>query len=150
MNLVSTARIWTMADKESTVETSKKVAALRQIRAAIAHLNKGELECAITLAGAAEGQIPESIMESLFRLIQRKLPGAEINKVRDWLKHKSGPDTATISEFEAALMISSAIKKFVGAYGFSHPDFEKFSTWAVEKGHLPRPLTLKVTQLPLP
>jgi hypothetical protein len=35
-------------------ETTKKLAAQRQIGAAIAHLHKAELECAVTLATAAE------------------------------------------------------------------------------------------------
>ena len=138
VNLVGVA----MTDeKEVKIETTKQTASLRQIIAAITHLHKKELECAITLAGAAEGQLPESTGEYLFRLLKRVASHDELNLVRDWLKHPSGPDKATITEFEAALMISRAIHKFVSVYKASHPQFETFSEWVVAAGHMPRPLT---------
>ena len=37
------------------IETTKRLAAQRQIDAAVNHLRKSELECAITLATGAEG-----------------------------------------------------------------------------------------------
>ena len=136
-----------MAEKEEViVDTSKQLASLRQIIAAIDHLHKKELECAITLAGAAEGQLPEKRTDYLFRLLKKVFSHDDLNLVRDWLKHQSGPENAIISEFEAALMISRAIHKFVGVYQASHPKFEEFSKWAVDAGHLPRPLTTDARQ----
>ena len=111
-----------MADREEvTVDTSKQLASLRQIIAAIEHLHKRELECAITLAGAAEGQLPETAKDYLFRLLKKVFSHDDLNLVRDWLKHQSGPENATITEFEAALMISRAIHKFVAVDQASHP-----------------------------
>jgi hypothetical protein len=132
-----------MADrKEVTVDTSKQLASLRQIIAAIDHLHKKELECAITLAGAAEGQLSETTTEYLFRILKKVFSHDELNLVRDWLKHQSGPENATITEFEAAIMISRAIHKFVAVYQASHPRFEEFGKWAVAAGHLAQPLTV--------
>jgi len=47
-------------DNQVTIETSRKLAAQRQIDGAIAHLCESELECAITLAGAAEEVLPDT------------------------------------------------------------------------------------------
>jgi hypothetical protein len=44
---------------ERVIQTSKRLAAEREIHAAIAHFRAGDFECAITLCGAAEGEIPE-------------------------------------------------------------------------------------------
>jgi hypothetical protein len=126
---------------EVKIDTSKQLASWRQIIAAIAHLHKREFECAITLAGAAEGQLKETPREYLFKLLKKVFSHDELNLVRDWLKHQSGPENATITEFEAAIMIARAIHKFLAVYEASHPDFEAFSQWAVAAGHIPRPLS---------
>lgn len=62
------AREGLMAD----VETTKQLSSMRQTKAAGEYLHKGPLECAITLA--AEGQLPETKTEYLFRLLQRLKP----------------------------------------------------------------------------
>src|SRR5437016_3103522 len=56
-----------MADVGKTIETDKKRASLRQICAAIDHFHKGNYECAITLAAAGEGCVPEGVGRYLFR-----------------------------------------------------------------------------------
>ena len=121
---------------------SKKDSALRQTKAAIEHLYANELESAITLAGVAEGQLPETARQHLYRVLVQRFSHDNLNLVRNWLKHPSGPESPTISEFEAVVMISRAIQKFVAAYEASCEEFESFSAWAVEKGHLPRLLTV--------
>src|SRR5260221_7067475 len=78
----------------------KKDAAYRQILMAAKCVLEGEWECAITLAGAAEGQIED--VEGIVTLFSRtkNLPSranfnserehvAFVNGVRDWLKHSS-------------------------------------------------------------
>lgn len=45
---------------------TKKEAARRQITATIEHYEKGEYECAVTLAGAAEGQLTTKDDDSHF------------------------------------------------------------------------------------
>ena len=122
------------------VETTKQLSALRQTKAAIEHLHKGQLECAMTLAAAAEGQLPEATVEYLFRLLQRLKPQENFNLFINWLKHPTGPDKATISEFETVLVIARAIQKFVAVYEASCREFNDFSDWAVAQGHLPKPI----------
>ena len=41
------------------IKTTRKLAAQRQTDAAIAHLHEAELECAVTLAAAVEGLLPQ-------------------------------------------------------------------------------------------
>jgi histidyl-tRNA synthetase len=125
------------------VETSKQRSALRQIHGAIAHFHQGEFECAMTLAGAAEGQLPANDKLYLFRILREGATEEDFNLFTNWLKHPNGPENATISEFEVVLTISRAISKFVAAYQSSSREFEDFSKWAVAKGHIPRPLTEK-------
>ncbi|MEO6945553.1 MAG: hypothetical protein ABI150_02900 [Nitrobacter sp.] len=117
------------------VETTKQLSSMRQTKAAGEYLHKGPLECAITLA--AEGQLPETKTEYLFRLLQRLKPQENFNLFITWLKHPTGPDKATISEFEAVLVIARAIQKFVAVYEASCTEFNDFSSWAVAQGHLP-------------
>jgi len=61
------------------IKTTKQIAAYRQIVAAIEHLHKKGYECAITLAGAAEGQVKEQTTTHLFRLILNKFSSDEAN-----------------------------------------------------------------------
>jgi hypothetical protein len=44
---------------DRVIKTTKRLAAERQIHAAITHFQRGDFECAITLCSAAEGQMPE-------------------------------------------------------------------------------------------
>jgi len=108
---------------------------MRQACAAIAHFHKGEYECAITLAGAAEGQVPSSDPLYFFKLIRRKFSGDETNLYINWMKHGSGPDTATISEQEVVVTIIRAIQKFVAAYEASCKEFNDFSDWCINNGY---------------
>jgi hypothetical protein len=133
-----------MAEMGKLVETDKQRSAIRQICAAITHFHAGDYECAITLAAAGEGQVPESMKTYLFRLLKEKLPGFDHNAFSNWLKHPTGLAEATISELECVVMISRAIQKFVAAYEATRPEFEEFSKWAVQSGFIPRPLTAKV------
>jgi hypothetical protein len=134
------------------IETSKYTSSRRQINAAIAHLHSRDWECAITLAAAAEGQLPEPETQTfLFRALRKREEkdnlDLELNRVIHWLKHPTPhePERIKISEFEVALTISRAIQKFVAVYKLSAREFEGFSTWAVERGHIPRPLTAKAS-----
>jgi hypothetical protein len=79
------------------VAMTKKEAAFRQITAAIKHFESEEYECAITLAGAAEGQLfTEDGSRDLFSELKMRVPPefkdkqewvARLNETRDWLKH---------------------------------------------------------------
>jgi hypothetical protein len=108
---------------------TKKEAALRQITASIEHYNKGEYECAITLAGAAEGQLTAKDGDDhLFKQLKELVPPEFkterewvnwLNATRDWLKHETPQwgDEWVISDYSAGIMIVRAINKFNWAYG---------------------------------
>ena len=102
------------------LKLSKADAAIRQVGAAIDALERGDFDVAITLAGAAEDMIDRA--GSLFAY-HRDHPKAKelgieneelrdhMNKERNWLKHKSGPDTMDITCYSAAFMIARAVTK---------------------------------------
>ncbi len=128
------------------VRTTKKLSALRQILIAISCLDSVNYESAITLAGAAEGQIDEKLIPKdtprhLFRVLRSKFEPEPVNEDITWMKHSSGAFDREVTQFNTALTIARAIQKYVAAYQETHVKFEEFSQWAVMKKHIPRPLT---------
>jgi hypothetical protein len=87
---------------ERVIHTSKRLAAERQIHAAIADFRAGDFECAITLCSAAENQIPEPNEPSRHLFGRLKQAGAkspaptgqtdDFNFVATWMKHGWGAD----------------------------------------------------------
>ena len=96
-----------MAFSDLHIETTKRLAAQRQIDAAISHLLKSELECAITLANGAEGLLPETESRQIFAYLREHPLSKQVDfdKTIGWLKHRTQPDAATIFEFEAAVVV---------------------------------------------
>lgn len=126
------------------VDTTQKLASLRQIRGAISCLHNGDYECAITLAHAAEGIVPDKKGDDrkpLVKLTREKMPDDDPNLFSSWLKHPRGAEKATISVFEVVTMIVRAIHKFVWYYEESSDHFELFQDWAILQGHLPKRIT---------
>jgi hypothetical protein len=90
---------------------------MRQIHAAIGHLQHGDFECAMTLAAAGEGMLP-STDEPQFRELARM---TEV--IVDWLRHVPMKDkenrrrgrgqSVTIEESKAIIVIYRAIAKTV-------------------------------------
>jgi hypothetical protein len=76
-------------------------------------------------------------------LIRRKFSGDETNLYINWMKHGSGPDTATISEREVVVTIIRAIQKFVAAYEAICKEFNDFSDWCINNGYTKTPLVEK-------
>jgi hypothetical protein len=107
---------------------TKKEAAARQITAAIQHFNNKEYECAITLAGAAEGQLAAgNECGHLFAELMKRVPpefknekewADWLNATRDWLKHGAPQwgDDWNIQQQDAAIMILRSITKFQWTY----------------------------------
>ena len=62
----------------------------------------------------------------------------QINLVINWLKHDLEFETATIDEFEAAIVVARAITKFVAVFHQSAAPFEAFLRSEHEAGHLPK------------
>jgi hypothetical protein len=118
---------------------------MRQIHGAIEHAYRGDYECAITLAGAAEGILPETD-EPHFREKEKELArSSEIkaaggatgpNDYINWLKHgslvKGGPrfEAATIPAEESLKTIWRAISKFRAIYNDLSPQMLSFCDWA--------------------
>ena len=96
---------------------------MRQIHAAIEHLQRGDFECAMTLAAAGEGMLP-STDEPQFRELARM---TEVNDTVDLLRHGPMKDiehrrqgrgqTVTIEESEVIFVIYRAIAKFDAVFG---------------------------------
>jgi hypothetical protein len=122
------------------VKTTKQLSAYRQIVAAIEHLHKKDYECAITLAGAAEGQVRERASTHLFRLILKYFSSDLANAFIHWLKHPSGPNAAEIEELEVVTTIIRAIQKYVGSYQTAHREFISLSNWCIARGYTKKPL----------
>jgi hypothetical protein len=126
---------------------SKKDAAHIQILTACSLLAEGQWECAITLAGAAEGQIIEienAKVPNMFTRI-KKLESrtkfktereyiAFVNRLRDWLKHSSNQKDMLIYEREAIAMVARAIIKYWQVYRDNVDELRDFAEWAKEKG----------------
>jgi hypothetical protein len=127
------------------IKTDKQLSSMRQIIAAIQHFYKKDYECAITLAGAGEGQIKEKTSTHLFRLIRSRFSGEETNVYIKWMKHSSGPESAEITEQEVVITIIRAVQKFVGTHEATHPEFESFSEWCIRRGYTKKPLTEKAS-----
>ena len=124
-----------------SIKTTKKISAARQIRAAIGHFNLKQYDCAITLAGAGEGQSEANALNHAFNVLKRKFSAKDLNLVRNWLKHPSGSQNLTIDELEVVTALIRAVQKFVSTYKESHQDFEDFSAWCMAHGYTSTPLT---------
>jgi len=124
-----------------SVKVTRQLAILRQVICAIAHLRHGELECAITLALAAEGQMPNTEKPHLYKQLRAAAPDlardGTFNVLRDWLKHfhEDKPDDIEIQLFDVAIAVMRATTKFTAVYGKTHPEFEAFSEWCEIEGY---------------
>jgi hypothetical protein len=122
------------------LQTSKKESAARQLRSAVAHFENGDLDCAITLAGAAEGILPDTDDPYLFKML-RNHPDVDfdLNLVVNWLKHPVGPEETIVGVGEATIVIARAISKFIAVYHQSTERFEQFLSDGHKAGILPKP-----------
>jgi len=133
-----------MEEKKSSpaIVTTRQLSALRQIHAAIEHLRSGQWECAITLALAAEGQLPPTGNVHLVKALREHAPDlakdGTLNLYRDWLKHwsKDKPDEIEISAFSVTIAIMRAISKFYAVYGKSSAEMKTFGGWCRQRGYL--------------
>jgi len=126
------------------IDTNIRLASMRQIHRAIDHLHNGEYECAITLAGAAEGILPETwkphFREKVKALskspeIQEAGGATGVNDYINWLKHGSlkhgGPrfETATIPSEESVAVVYRAISKYNAVYDDLSPQMLSYLNW---------------------
>lgn len=128
---------------------TKKQASLRQLHAAIDHLRDGEYECAITLAGAAEGQLAGvrkvdfwSVLKFVATEGQPNLKAviSELNETRDWLKHPTPQldDSRYLHMDEAWIACLRAAMQFVSVFEQQSPKMNRFFKLAEKKGFYPR------------
>ncbi len=121
------------------MDTSKKDSAQRQIESAIALLRQRKLDCAITLAAAAENMLPTTDEPHLHQALQTYHDHNEfdINLVINWLKHSGEPFNAIIAESEGVIVIARAITKFIAIHFQASQPMVEFIEWAIDKGYLP-------------
>jgi hypothetical protein len=121
------------------VQTTKRLAAQRQIHAAITHFQGGGFECAISLCSAAEGQMPEpSEPMHLFGILRRASaenppPDGkkdDFNYVATWMKHGTGADEVEIEEWHVKMWLNRAISKYREVYGTGTPEMIALFPWA--------------------
>lgn len=120
------------------VEVTRKLAARRQIDAAIDHLFKREFECAITLAGAAETMLPDETEKPYIFASAAKHPlfkKAELNDVINWLKHYKLPDTKIIFERDVVIVVFRAMSKYVAVFNEAPESWHRFREWGTSRGH---------------
>ncbi len=95
---------------------------MRQTHLAILAHESGDLDAAVTLAGAADGMLPENPTQNIFGRLRDDPAMAQldrkdwiqvINWERDWLKHPTPqlPPTVTITALDAGFMIIRAMTK---------------------------------------
>ncbi|MGB6537275.1 MAG: hypothetical protein WBF58_15070 [Xanthobacteraceae bacterium] len=145
------------------IDTSIRLASMRQIHCAIDHLERGNYECAITLAAAAEGMMPEpekpyfrGKVKAMAQSEEIKAAGGAIgpNDYSVWLKHGTFNGVKTeevmIPNEEGVVWIYRAISKFHAVYDDRSPQMISFCKWA--KDWLTQDLartTSRVALLPL-
>ena len=103
------------------IDTHIRLASMRQINRAIDHAIQGEYECAITLAGAAEGMLPETWKPHFRQKIKNFAETPKSKKreeQRDQTITKIGSNTARLM-----------------ASGLRPPQFQqkKVSLWSIER-----------------
>jgi hypothetical protein len=130
-----------------SIDTHVRLAAMRQINRAIDHCVNGEYECAITLAGAAEGMLPDTWKPHFRQRIKDSARLAAIKEeggatgpedFKNWLKHgtlvRGGPriEKATIPAEESVAMVYRAITKYQAVYDDISPQMLRFLNWMGE------------------
>jgi hypothetical protein len=125
-----------------------------QLEAAIEHLKEGNWPCAVTLAGAAEGCLPDHegsgframVNVGLSRIGKGDDLGIEAGKLgivdktdlisalngeRDWLKHfnRDQPETWQIVQDDAVIMIFRAMSKLHAHREITTPALEWFEQY---------------------
>jgi hypothetical protein len=128
------------------MDTKIPQSAMRQIHSAIDLLRNGGFEASITLAHAAENQLPTPKGQHLFTKLKaayEALPEADkpskhgLNDQANWLKHGEigdrKRDEASITEDAAITYVTRAISKFVAVFGGMTPQMGAFRDWALER-----------------
>jgi hypothetical protein len=125
------------------IQTSRRLAAERQIHAAIKHFREGDFECAIILCSAAEGQMPEpNAPTHLFARLKQysaENPSSDgqkddFNYDANWMKHGNGADEVEIEELMITSWLYRAISKYHAVYEIGTPEMAALFPWAGEAG----------------
>jgi len=114
--------------ESAIVPMTKKQAAAEQIDQAIRLWREGFIASAVTLAGAAEGSMPEPQGGTLFgwlkvagiealQLPEKQVVAQSLNHVRDWLKHDGLGHEREVTPLEGFFMLARAYSKFIMVYG---------------------------------
>lgn len=116
---------------------TKYQAVCAQLDGAIAAFEKGDVPCAITLAGAAEEAMPRQRRESLFDVLlaSEKASGVHPSKVnyeRNWLKHHNSKAPDELDLIHDKQIIWRALTRFDGVYPRSKRTALMSKFWATQ------------------
>jgi hypothetical protein len=121
------------------IHTNKRLAAERQIRAAIEHYSAGDFECVISLCSAAEGMTSEPIKPThLFGILKKCITESryadskeyDFNSIANWMKHTAEPNEIEIEEWMATMWLNRATSKYRAVYGGCNPEMTTLFPWS--------------------
>jgi hypothetical protein len=103
---------------------------------AIEMFHRRKWTCAITLALAAETQMPDPEKPFVSSELRSKY-GIDfidqLNEPRNWLKHAKDHDTVELYEMDALMALLRAISKFTSLYDAWSEEMAKFDEWVKSK-----------------
>lgn len=121
------------------LELNRQQAVTQQIDMAIEMFHRREWACAITLALAAETQMPDTEKPFVTSALRSEFGDDFINQLnepRNWLKHVRDPETSFLHEMDAVIALLRAISKFTSVYRAWSEGMAAFDVWF--KGEISR------------
>lgn len=122
------------------IETNVRYASMRQIHVAIECYQQQHWECAITLAAAGEGMLPDTDHPHFRQKVKEFAAGLpevegfsnDPNEVINWLKHgsykKERREMLPIENSEPPVVIWRAITKFYATFNEVSPQMQSWQT----------------------
>ncbi len=114
------------------LELNRQQAAMQQIDVATELFHRRNWTCAITLALAAETQMPDPGKPFVISTLCSQYGSDfidQLNEPRNWLKHVKDNDVTTLYEVDALMAILRAISKFTSLYRAWSKDMAAFDAW---------------------
>lgn len=121
--------------KSYTHQTSSQ----SQIHCAINLYTNYFFDAAITLALAAEDQLPDTTNPhaySAIKAVSEDLAKTS-NVLRNWLKHHKQPEKIDVSQTDVVTAILRASSKYMAVYSSYTPEMDAFFDWCRKNGYMP-------------
>lgn len=112
------------------VQTSKRLAAERQIHAAIAHFHAGDFECDYAVQRRRGSDARGERLDLPFRQLRDRATECpaphgqkdDFNDLAAWMKHGVGAEDVELEEMEVKIWLWRAISKYRAVYGIGTPE----------------------------